>query len=158
MSEARLKFWNDGKPFEPKVYPEDVAAYAQKEGDLMRPVQAAREAVRDADALVLDLKEGKAKHVQVAQAQKDRDKAFQAFLAADEAAKGPVLALQSDFITAALKREDPPLKKTMKLTVAEIRGGFNELWNAAHDWRKEEPEPRPLGNGGGTSAPSPSPA
>lgn len=156
MPEATLPYWNDGKPFEPKVYPEDVAAYAQREGDLMRPVQEARAAWREAEALVQDLKEGRGKRVEVAKAQAAQDQAFAALQAADESAKVDILRVQADFVAETLKRCDPPLDKVLKLTVAEIRHGFAAIWTACHDWRRDAPEARPLGKGGGTSAPSPS--
>lgn len=158
MATCKLLFWNDGKPFEPLVYPEDVAKYVEDETKLLAPVHAARADLREAEAIVQDLIDSKAKKIDIAKAQRARDKAHAALLAADQAAKDPLHVLQAGFITATLKRCTPPLEKTIRLTVPQIRGGFQAVWDAAHDWRTDAPEARPLADTGGTSASSPSPA
>lgn len=65
-----------------------------------------------------------------------------------------VVKAQAEFLRRILEQTFPGEKADMRLTVAQVRGGFIELWTKGQDWREAD---RPLGEGGAPSAPSSSP-
>lgn len=109
MSLCTITFVNDGQPFEPVIYPEDLADHEDRE-------EAAKQAAKPRLA---------------------------------------ILDAQRDFIVKIVSQTFPDAVIKQKLTVAQVRGAFVELWTKGQDWRTYD---RPLANGGGSSAPSPSPA